>query len=66
MVDLAGAKDTAPTDLDGLSFVPALPTNGVPPGAWRGFSFTEFFGGNNTWWNVRVVNTSHAFTFHWW
>jgi N-acetylglucosamine-6-sulfatase len=66
VVELAGAQGAAPKDLDGLSFAPALPDNGPAPGAWRGYSFTEFFGGNNTWWNVRVVNTTHAFTFHWW
>jgi arylsulfatase A-like enzyme len=66
VVELAGATSTAPTDLDGLSFASALPSDGVRPSAWRGFSFTEFFSGNNTWWNVRVVNATYAFTFHWW
>lgn len=66
VVELAGAKSTAPADLDGLSLVRVLPTNGIAPEAFRGFSFTEFFDHNNTWWNVRVVNTTHAFTFHWW
>ena len=66
VVDLAGAAATAPKDLDGLSFAPALKAGGVTPQAWRPYSFSEFFGGQNTWWNVRVINSTHAFSFHWW
>ena len=66
VVELAGAQSTAPKDLDGLSFANALPSDGVTPAAWRSYSFTEYFGGNNTWWAVRVVNVTHDLTFHWW
>ena len=33
---------------------------------WRQFSFSEFFAFANTWQMVRVVNTTHRFTYHWW
>lgn len=66
VVELAFAQSTAPKDLDGLSFANALPSDGISPAAWRGYSFTEFFGDNNTWWAVRVLNTTHDLTFHWW
>lgn len=34
--------------------------------AWRQYSFSEFFGENNTWQLVRVVNSSATFSLMWW
>lgn len=52
IVDLAGAHPHGPP-LDGLSFAGALTATPVAPTAWRNFSASEYFGGNNTWVKIR-------------
>jgi hypothetical protein len=60
----------APTDLDGLSFLGELGPSATSPAAlgdkWRQHSFSEFFAQNNTWQLVRVVNSTHKFSYMWW
>ena len=36
------------------------------PELWRDFSFSEFFMNDVTWWNVRTVNSTHKFSYHYW
>jgi hypothetical protein len=69
IVELAHA--TAPTapPLDGLSFVAELAAPAAPAALgdkWRQHSFSEFFGAFNTWQLVRVVNSTHKFSYMWW
>ncbi len=67
LVELAGAQEQAPKNLDGLSFAGALkPEPDFTPDEWRQFSFSEFFADIGTWWNVRVHNSTHTFSYHWW
>jgi hypothetical protein len=76
IVSLAGATATPspaapPTDpaLDGLSFWADLGRRAPPAAladAWRQHSFSEFFSNTNTWRLVRVVNSTHKFSFIWW
>ena len=63
IVELAGAAPVGPP-LDGLSLVAALGPAPVAPAAWRDYQFSEFFGGELTWWKVRFpANKSEV---HWW
>ena len=76
IVELAGAIATPNpagplTDpaLDGLSFLSDLSHNAPPAqlaDTWRQHSFSEFFANDNTWRLVRVVNSTHKFSFIWW
>ena len=74
IVALMGASHApaTPRDLDGLSFAAALADTPAAsqlratPEAWRDFSFSEFFMNDCTWWNVRTVNSTHKFSFHYW
>eukprot|EP01051_Picozoa_sp_SAG22_P026330 SAG22_NODE_8255_length_670_cov_1.150613_2_plen_160_part_01 len=74
IVALAGATNgpATPADLDGLSFAPALLDSPAAaklratPEHWRSFSFSEFFMNDCTWWNVRTVNSTHKFSYHYW
>eukprot|EP01043_Picozoa_sp_COSAG02_P016885 COSAG02_NODE_753_length_17610_cov_23.119753_9_plen_300_part_00 len=76
IVELAGAIATPNpagplTDpaLDGLSFLSDLAHNAPPTrlaDSWRQHSFSEFFADDNTWRLVRVVNSTHKFSFIWW
>ena len=77
IVELAGATATPnpagpPRDpaLDGLSFLSELGASGKTPSqlgdAWRQHSFSEFFASDDTWRLVRVVNSTHKFSFMWW
>jgi arylsulfatase A-like enzyme len=52
LLELAGAAAVGPA-LDGLSFVPALGGQPLPASSWRNFSYSEHFGGQNTWAHVR-------------
>lgn len=55
IVDWGAASSFAPmADLDGTSFVASL---GNPGTAWRRFSYSEFFTGNNTWQHIRVLSS---------
>ncbi len=74
IIELTGAArlPTTPKDLDGKSFAATLLDNAVAanlrdtPELWRAFSFSEFFAGETTWWNVRTVNSTHKFSVHYW
>ena len=76
-MDLAGATATPnpagpATDpaLDGKSFLPELAATAQAPAAlgdaWRQHSFSEFFASDITWRLVRVVNSTHKFSYMWW
>ena len=52
IVELARAAPVGPP-LDGLSFAAALGPAPPAPAAWRNFSFSEYFGGDDTWSAVR-------------
>lgn len=69
-VELAGAEAHAPSNLDGLSFASELGDATASPAAlgdrWRQHSYSEFFSGDNTWRLVRVVNSTHKFSYMWW
>jgi len=69
LVELAGASATAPANLDGLSFASELGDSSDPAtlgDKWRQHSYSEFFGAVNTWRLVRVVNSTHKFSYMWW
>lgn len=69
IVELAQAASTSPTDLDGLSFAADLANPADPAtlgDSWRQHSYSEFFGSVNTWRLVRVVNSTHTFSYMWW
>lgn len=77
VVEITGAQSFAPANLDGKNFLGELtaispfsstfhPNFGTRADAWRQFSFSEFFADNNTWQNIRVRNSTHAFTYHSW
>jgi len=74
ILELTGTIDgpATPSNLDGLSFAPALKDTAAAaklrdtPELWRDFSFSEFFMNDVTWWNVRTVNSTHKFSFHYW
>lgn len=74
ILELAGAAHAphTPSNLDGLSFAAALGSSSAAaqlrkePEKWRAFSYSEFFGGDITWWNVRTVNSTHKFSVHYW
>ena len=74
IIELVGAAGlpTTPKDLDGKSFAAALTDTTTAanlrrtPELWRAFSFSEFFAGETTWWNVRTVNSTHKFSLHYW
>lgn len=70
IVDLAGATDFLPFELDGLSFAKEIVRSAGDPApdadSWRQFAFSEFFANNNTWRLVRVANSTHKFSYvHW-
>jgi hypothetical protein len=48
IVELAGAAPAGPP-LDGLSVAAALGADPPAPAAWRNFSYSEYFGGIDTW-----------------
>ena len=52
IVELAGLTPIGPP-LDGKSFAAALGANPPDPESWRSFSFSEFFGNDDTWWKIR-------------
>ena len=74
ILELTGTTNgpATPTNLDGLSFASALQDTPAAsklrdmPELWREFSFSEFFMNDVTWWNVRTVNSTHKFSFHYW
>ena len=74
ILDLTGTTDgpATPSNLDGQSFAPALRDTAAAsklrdtPELWRDFSFSEFFMNDVTWWNVRTVNSTHKFSYHYW
>ena len=70
IVELALAGEQAPSNLDGLSFASELGPSPSSPSAradaWRQHSFSEFFANLNTWQLVRVVNSTHKFSYMWW
>ena len=70
IVDLAGAAEHAPTNLNGQSFAAELGDSSATPATlgdkWRQHSYSEFFAGVNTWRLVRVVNSTHKFSYTWW
>merc|ERR1711969_357246 len=74
ILELTGTTDgpATPSNLDGLSFAPALKGTAAAsklrdtPELWRDFSFSEFFMNDVTWWNVRTVNSTHKFSYHYW
>lgn len=65
IVDLAGATPVGPP-LDGLSFRGALSATPIPPQQWRNFSFSEYFGLQDTWFGVRRPLDGDQYKFHWW
>ena len=52
IVELSGASPVGPP-LDGLSFAAALTPNPISVDSWRNFSYSEYFGGIDTWVEVR-------------
>eukprot|EP00750_Incisomonas_marina_P015021 INCI18055.2.p1 GENE.INCI18055.2~~INCI18055.2.p1 ORF type:complete len:663 (-),score=83.23 INCI18055.2:250-2106(-) len=71
IVELAAANVYAPQLLDGQSFAQELRSSPNGPliirgDSWRQFSFSEFFGLNNTWQLLRVVNSSATLSLVWW
>eukprot|EP00040_Diaphanoeca_grandis_P028329 m.163845 g.163845 ORF g.163845 m.163845 type:complete len:665 (-) comp31309_c1_seq1:74-2068(-) len=68
IVEFAKASAAVPTPLDGKSFVGELINYGrdTNADAWRQYSFSEFFDNNNTWQLVRVVNSTHKFSYVRW
>merc|ERR1711862_1052917 len=65
-VDLAGAKDHAPSDLDGLSMVPLFGSGSRDDIPWRPLLYSEFHEHCNTWRAVRVANATHTVSFRMW
>jgi hypothetical protein len=69
IVELAGAAVTpAGVALDGKSFAAEIANASIraDPDGWRQYSFSEFFSGINTWQLVRVVNSTHKFSYIRW
>ena len=69
IVELAHAAAPTEPPLDGLSFASELGVDTTPSelaDKWRQHSFSEFFGNTNTWQLVRVVNSTHEFSYMWW
>lgn len=65
-VDLAGAQEHAPSDLDGMSFVPLLSPEADDSTPWRPLSYSEFHENCNTWRAIRVANATHTMSFRMW
>ena len=61
VVALAGATPVG-EPLDGLSFAGVLSAAPPPPQAWRNHSYSEFFGGANTWASLRFPLSSGRVT----
>jgi N-acetylglucosamine-6-sulfatase len=55
IVELSGAKPVGPP-LDGLSFASALSLEPISANVWRNFSYSEYFGGVDTWIAMRYPN----------
>ena len=53
LLALAGAQPLGAEPLDGQSFAAVLGAAPPPAGAWRNHSFSEFFGGQDTWASLR-------------
>mmetsp|Transcript_35537 Transcript_35537/g.58889 ORF Transcript_35537/g.58889 Transcript_35537/m.58889 type:complete len:434 (+) Transcript_35537:2-1303(+) len=63
-----GAARYSPHPIDGLSFAAVLKATPPPFASWRDFSFSEFYVGQNTWRNIRMLGADGqpAWAFHFW
>lgn len=69
IVDLAGASEYTPGELDGKTFSEVLGSNPPSVADWRSYSFSEFYVGNNTWNAIRYINSTSGlpeFKLVWW
>ncbi len=72
IAELGGAAQHSPFPLDGKSFKDLIQKQGsdVPSvDEWRPFSFSEFYVGQNTWHQVRYINSTTGeaeWALHWW